>query len=87
MDVEDVAQSASSASSEASFVSFNSEDNVSIADQANAEQTTQNEEASASEINPVVPSAEALPQVILNSEEWHRSFPSVSYMEYFLVFL
>lgn len=77
MEVEDAAQSSSSTSSEASFVSFNSEDNAQqVPEQSNNNETT-GEGDSASQITSVTPPNEPLPEVVLNSEEWHRSFPSV----------
>lgn len=89
MEVEDPAQSSSSTSSEASFVSFNSEDNnaqQSVQQQqltAAAEQSNNNETSTTVVENPTLSvadasqSSEPLPEVVLNSEEWHRSFPSV----------
>lgn len=75
MEVEEI-QSSSSTSSEASFMSLNSEEAHIQNEQRNDNLNANNENTS---IIPI-PTAESLPEVVLDSEEWHQTFPSVSFI-------
>lgn len=66
----------SSASSESSFMSASSEV-VPISSEQTANSSVANDNNSQASSVPVVSLAEQLPEVVLNSEEWHRTFPSV----------
>lgn len=76
MEVDEGVQSSSSASSEVSFVSLNSDDAQTTIEQTAISSVTNDENQPS--ILPLAPPTDPLPEVVLNTDEWHRSFPSVT---------
>ena len=75
MEVEDAVQSSSS--SESSYMSATSE-MASVPSEQTVNSSVVNENNNDHSLSvPSVSPAEQLPEVVLNSEDWHRTFPSV----------